>query len=126
VLVERLKDLCKIADDNSTSVRSEALSKLFEMLNRKLGNNYLLTVQDHLKQLRLRGRTNGRRLAAMEVSSLSVRAAPEAEAFTKMGLKALLGLADDIDEALLRLLDRHVLVGEELGVQILELTLRIG
>lgn len=43
-----------------------------------------------------------------------------------MGLKALLGLANDIDEALLRALDRHVLVREELGVEILELALCIG
>jgi DNA mismatch repair ATPase MutS len=54
MLVERLKELRKVADDHSTRVKSEGLGKLFDMLKRELGDDYLHTVEEHLKQLRFR------------------------------------------------------------------------
>jgi len=54
MLIERLKDLRKVADDHSSHIKSEGLGRLFEMLKRELGDDYLHTVEEHLKQLRFR------------------------------------------------------------------------
>ncbi len=55
MLVGMLKRLRHIADEDGPQFRSEGFTRFFEMLVKELSDEYLLTVEDHLRQLRFRG-----------------------------------------------------------------------
>jgi DNA mismatch repair ATPase MutS len=54
IFLELLKRLRQIADEHGAEFRSEGFRRLFEMLSRELGDEYLDTVEEHLKRLRSR------------------------------------------------------------------------
>ena len=55
VLIVRLKDLRRLADDHVAKFRSEGLVSLLHTLQRELDDDYFEVLSGHLKQLRFRG-----------------------------------------------------------------------
>jgi DNA mismatch repair ATPase MutS len=55
MFVGMLKELRRIADEHADQFRSEGFSVFFAMLKRELSDEYFLTVQKHLRQLKFRG-----------------------------------------------------------------------
>jgi DNA mismatch repair ATPase MutS len=54
ILVEQIKRLRQITDEHGASFRSEGLMRLFGMLARELNDQYLTTIQDHMRRLKFR------------------------------------------------------------------------
>lgn len=54
LLVGPLKKLRRIADEHADTFQSEGFAAFFEMLRRELADEYLQSVEEHLKQLRFR------------------------------------------------------------------------
>jgi hypothetical protein len=55
MFVGMLRPLRHIADEHGPQFRSEGFTRFFEMLVKELSDEYLLTVEDHLRQLQFRG-----------------------------------------------------------------------
>jgi MutS domain V len=55
VLVARLRELRRVADDHAGTFRSEGLTTLLRTLQRELDDDYFQTLEHHLKQLRFPG-----------------------------------------------------------------------
>jgi hypothetical protein len=54
IFVELLKKLRYIVDSESAAFRSEGFTRLFGMLSRELDDDYLATIEDHLRRLAFR------------------------------------------------------------------------
>ncbi len=54
LLTEALKQLRKLADEHAAAFRSDGFTRLFATLVRELDDDYLQTVEDHLRELKFR------------------------------------------------------------------------